>query len=226
MKQIILLLVLFSNLARADVLGDEIAALKVILPADRQLSSNELRQLLELAHDEKIAKVAEIRLTRGLDGDGLFLATTETVRGRRVARHELTIWNSNWRRGLAQSNRLASTKTSGPFALHVAKVYTREWAMFTIGGKEMKLECGSDTDLADADKAFAAFYAKRVEYSTKQMEHRTTSSFNFYAPTSVSVRKNEVYIGFVHSDPLCGNHIHGKLKQDKLIIEDASTACI
>jgi hypothetical protein len=225
MKRIILLLVLFSNLARADVLGDEIAALKVILPANRQLSSNELRQVLQLAHEEKIPKVAEIRLLRDLGGDGLFLATVETLRGRRVGRHELTIWNSNWWRDLAQSNRLASTKTIGPFALHVAKVHIREWAMFKIGGMERKLECRSDTDLAEADKVFAALYAKRVEYSTKAVEHRATSSFNFYAPTSISVRGNQVGIGFFHPDPLCGHFILGKMKGDKLVIENASTGC-
>lgn len=225
MKQILLLLILITQALRADSLGDEVAALKINLPAERRLSSNELRQALELAHGAGMSQVVEIRLLKDYRADGLFLTSGEVIKGRRIARQELTIWNQQWRRDLTQPNPDASAKTNGSFALNVAPMHTREWATFTIGGKEMKIECGSDTDLGDADKVFAALYAKRVVYSTKSVENRAASSFNFYAPRYISIRYGEVRIGFVNSDRWCGDSIQGKMNGDRLIIEDAMTAC-
>ena len=140
---------------RGDGLGDEVMALKVNLGKDRQLSSNELRQIVRIAHGIGIQRVASIGLVTGQTGDhGVFITTEEKREGRRVSRREMTLWHEQWRANNQRPHAFATTNIAGPFLQDRAPVRTRHWAMFTLHGKEVRLECPLDTDLRIADKVF------------------------------------------------------------------------
>lgn len=222
---VILALVLLVQSSWADSLGDEVAALKIKFPPGKHLSSNELRQVLELAHQAGMKRVAEIgAFGSQWDDGGLFLTSAEIKQGRRISREELLVHPLDWRRDKTQPHRSASGKTLGNFALGYGPVYSRQWVMFTVDGKETRIECPKDSDLTEADKALAALLAGRVEYSTPEARSKA-ASMNFHAPRFISVRAGQVYIGFAHHDSLCGYSIRGRTKEGKLVIETASEAC-
>jgi hypothetical protein len=217
----LIVFVLLVRTAEADQLGDEIAAIKIKLPAGRQLSSNDLRQVLQLSHRAGLAEVAEIRpaLSQSAD-EGLSLTAKEIVVGRRISQRELTIWHAQWRPDPTRPHVLGTTNALGPFLLSDAPIYKREWATFKFNGKETRLECSSKTDLEQADKVFAALAAERVDYKSDTVR----SKARLGSPQSIGILGGKVYIGFPIQSG-CGDGIQGTLKGDRLIIEDAYTIC-
>jgi hypothetical protein len=212
-KGFVLLLCLLVQTARADALGDEVAALKVKLPEANQLSSNDLRQVVALAHTGGIKRVAAIEF-RAL----LYVTAAEVTQGRRISRQEVIMLNDDW--GKASSPSPEGEKL-GKFSL-LMRSYNREWATFAIKGKPTRIECASQVDLNEADKVFAAIDDGRIDYASEEVETRTKRMLRD-APTAFGILFNgEIFIGFPFYGS-CADNLEGKWKGERFMILSANT---
>lgn len=221
----LLSLVLIVNSAQADWLGDEVAALKIKFPEGRKLSSNELRQVLQLAHRGGIERVAEIQPASSQSGaQGLRIAAKEVVKERRGSQISLDIWPKKWRFDLTHPHPHTSTNRLGEFFLSEGGKFKSELATFTIQGKTVRLQCSKDTDLAEADKALDALLKGRVDFQNDEGKTKF-KEVNTSLLDSIFINGKAVMIGFGSGDPWCGSSIHGELKGDRLIIGSVSHIC-
>lgn len=222
----ILSLVLMIHTAQADSLGDEVAALKIKFPEGRKLSSNELRQVLQLAHRGGIERVVEIQPQKGYSGaQGLKLKAKEVVKDRRGSQISLNIWPKKWHPDLSRPHPNASTNGLGGFFLDKGGTYEYQWATFTIKGHTVRLHCSRDTtDLAEADKALDALLKGRIDFQNDEAKTQF-KEVNTSLLDSIFINGKAVMIGFGTGDPLCGSSIHGELKGDRLIIGRVMHIC-
>jgi hypothetical protein len=225
MKMLILILIMFTQTVRADALADEITKIKVKLPEGKQLAAVEMRSVVELAPKGGIQRVAAINPMATQWGEvGLEITGADVIKGRRISRQELTIWNDNWKVGSRSEYR--STNRIGAFVLsEPSRAYTRHWATFTFGGRQLRVECRETVDLAEADKVFDALDRAHVDYRSDEVEKKT-NAMRLDTPTGIGIRPDgEIYIGFPNSDSWCGDSISGKWVKGRLLIEDAHTVC-
>jgi hypothetical protein len=210
--------------ALGDSLGDEVSALKLTFQNRRSLSSNELRLVLTLAHRAGLKRVTTVKVI-GYPGHErqILLASDEVKKDRRISQESMLIRNADW---FTDSSASAKGETLGKFSVDQLgnPVITSHWATFTFRGEPIRLQCPPETDLAVADRVLAALQARRIRYPVTEARIRS-ASMDFSSPTDISVGGDGFYIALKHKDPSCSDSITGRLEEDRLIIENAGTAC-
>jgi len=214
MQRLLFVVCLVLATGCADEFQAEIAALKITHPPGHQLTSTEVRKVLRLARAVGIQRIESIgpfgapHFQRGLRALG-----PETKTGRRVAQHELII--DDWRNIPApypEDGILNAQARSGQSSC------ARQWAEFTINGETKRIVCDHQTDLATADKVFAAIAAKNLEYVEEKAKQR---NINFDQPFQIAVRPNEIVIVFGNPDRSLWTFVHGNLREAKFLIREA-----
>lgn len=203
----------------ADPLGDEVAGLKLNLRQFRPLSSNELRLVVDLGHSAGLKRVATIAAADGQSPQShgsLVVGSDEVVSGRRISQYTVEVRAEPFAPGGDRVGKFSIDSREKPFEIH--------HATFTIRGKTMRVSCDSDLDLVAADLAFSALEAGRITYSTDQAK-TNAAAIDFATPLSVTNKEGKVSIIFKTSDRWCWDFIDGRLKEDQLVIEQASRGC-
>jgi len=225
MKHIALLFALLAGSCYADALGDEVAALNLRSLPGFSLSSNELRDVVTLAHEAGMKRVE--RASVGVFGAGKFLSvqSPEFVNGRRIVQHYLSVNRDGWYPTNNGDWKPIRTAQRGSFWLESPGVRSFHWAMFTIQGKPQRLTCWPETDLAEAEKVLAALAARQIEYANEVARQRA-QGMPFDQVKSIFVERGRIDVGLKHSDSLCDHALMGRFDGRKLIIETAMSPCM
>ena len=217
---------LVAQVAWADPLGDEVARLKIKLPEGR-LTSNELRQVVQLAHRGGLRAVTEIQPARGQSGDvGLNMHGKPVINGRFVTETILTIWPKNWRADRSRKSlpSYASNIGLGEFLLGEGGKWTREWATFTLNGKTNLLDCSRErTNLAEADRVLEALMSGRIDFKDDAIKERF-KQVNVNSIHSIQAKDKSFGMGF-NSATFCWTNILGDWKGNRLVIGLVQTIC-
>jgi hypothetical protein len=215
---LLLFIVLTSCQKSEDPLRKEIAALRLSHPAGYFIPPGDIRKIVQLAHAGGIKQVATIDPAIGQARNrNLIVKGPEIVEGRRMSFDEMLI--HDW---LSIPVPSSEHGIQGVRLMGGAAFCSREWATFIVDGKETRVACSRETDLAKADAVFSAIAAGDIEYSGDGARER---NFNFALPTEISIKQAEVFIAFKTSDRFCWVVVRGKLSGARLLITSSGTIC-
>jgi hypothetical protein len=224
---LVICMFLMAQVARADALGDEVARLKIKLPEGKSLTSNELRQVVQLAHRGGLRAVTEIQPTGGQSGDvGLNMHSKPVVNGRFATETILTIWPKSWQADRSKSlPSYASNIGLGNFLFGQSGKWTREQATFVFNGKTNHLDCsGKTTNLAEADQVLDALMNGRIDFKDDAVKERF-KNINVNSIHSIQAKDKSFGMGFNTRDPFCWINILGELKGNRIVIGLVQEIC-
>lgn len=200
-------------------LGLEVAALDDKLPKASALTIRELFQVVSLAHQAGMKKVAEI----GPQSGGLVdVFTPWIVEGRRRSRDVLTIGSDTRVNGFQKDS--DSIRRGAFWTYGSGKLSTEHWATFAFHGRDTQIRCSLGSDLSLVDRVLAKLESGAIAYATPEVTSKAVD-VKFNNPSSLWSGAGGVWISFRTQDRGCWYLVQFKFEGETLMIVRVDHLC-
>ncbi len=227
MRWFVLLLAVVVQSVRADKLGDEIASVKTRFAAEHSLSSNELRQVVALAHQVGIKTVANIDTLNIHPSSSFYVRVsgTEQRKGQKFMQQFLSINRDDWLDPAAQVGRSKPFARNGVFYVRDKyELHSSQFGLIKIGGEERKIVLEGDTSPEMAENALSVITAGKIEFSGEEIRKKF-ETINLKQVRTIALNGKALFLSFNTGDRFCWWAVRGDFDGTKFVIKSIGEIC-